>query len=64
MVQRMVSDIGGLTAYGEGPRMFFYGFKAVPEWAPPSENHILYSKSVLKNVSYSPGLVRYTPHRR
>jgi len=24
--------------YGEGPRMFFYGFMAVPEWAPPSEN--------------------------
>ena len=21
--------------YGEGPRMFFYGFMAVPEWAPP-----------------------------
>ena len=47
-------------AYGEGPRMFFYGFKAVPEWAPPAENHILYSKSVLKNVSYSPGLVQYS----
>ena len=45
--------------YGEGPRMFFYGFKAVPEWAPPSENHVLYSKSILKNVSYSSGLVRY-----
>ena len=47
--------------YGEGPRMFFYGFMAVPEWAPPSENHILYSISVLKNVSYSPGRVQYTP---
>jgi hypothetical protein len=47
--------------YGEGPRMFFYGFKAVPEWAPPKENHILYSKSVLKNIYYSVGKVRYTP---
>lgn len=47
--------------YGEGPRMFFHGFKAVPEWAPPSENHILYSASVLKNVSYLDDGVRYTP---
>jgi hypothetical protein len=47
--------------YGEGPMMFFYGFKAVPEWAPPSENHILYSLSVLRTVSYSTGRVQYTP---
>jgi len=46
--------------YGEGPRMFFYGFKAVPEWAPPRENHILYSKSVLKNVVYGSTSVQYT----
>lgn len=47
--------------YGEGPRMFFYGFMAVPEWAPPSESHILYSRSVLKNISYATGRVQYTP---
>ena len=47
--------------YGEGPRMFFYGFMAVPEWAPPSENHILYSVSVLRNVIYASGRVQYTP---
>lgn len=41
--------------------MFFYGLKAVPEWAPPSQNHILYSLSVLRNVSYSTGRVQYTP---
>jgi hypothetical protein len=46
--------------YGEGPRMFFHGFKAVPEWAPPRENHILYSKTVLKNVAYTPASVAYT----
>jgi uncharacterized membrane protein YgcG len=46
--------------YGEGPRMFFYGFRAVPEWAPPSENHILYSRSALKNVSYATRRVQYT----
>jgi hypothetical protein len=56
-------DIGNWWSdcYGEGPRMFFYGFMAVPEWAPPSEDHILYSVSILKNVSYSLGRVQYTP---
>jgi len=46
--------------YGEGPRMFFYGFRAVPEWAPPRENHILYSKAVLKNVAYTSSSAQYT----
>ncbi len=45
----------------KGPRMFFHGFAGVPEWAPPRENHILYSRSVLKNVIYATGNVQYTP---
>jgi hypothetical protein len=47
--------------YGEGPRMFYHAFAGVPEWAPPGENHILYSESILKDVSYKPREVRYTP---
>ncbi|PYV44564.1 MAG: hypothetical protein DMG06_05995 [Acidobacteria bacterium] len=47
--------------YGEGPRMFYPAFAAVPEWAPPRENHILYSEGVLKNVSYAEGEIQYTP---
>ena len=47
--------------YGEGPRMFYHAFAAVPEWAPPGEDHILYSQGVLRNVSYAPGEVKYTP---
>jgi len=47
--------------YGEGPRMFYHVFAAVPEWAPPGEDHILYSKGVLRNVSYVTGQVTYTP---
>jgi hypothetical protein len=38
--------------YGEGPRMFYHALAAVPEWAPPGENHILYSKNLLKDVVY------------
>ncbi len=47
--------------YGECPRMFYHAFSGVPEWAPPRENHILYSEGVLKQVSYAVGKVQYTP---
>ena len=47
--------------YGEGPRMFYHAFAAVPEWAPPGEDHILYSQGVLRDVSYATGEVKYTP---
>ncbi len=46
--------------YGEGPRMFYHVLAAVPEWAPPRENHILYSQGILKNVRYATGKVQYT----
>lgn len=45
--------------YGECPRMFYHAFSGVPEWAPPRENHILYSEGVLKQVSYLAGKVQY-----
>jgi len=46
--------------YGECPRMFYAAFAGVPEWAPSSENHILYSAAVLKDVAYSPKKIQYT----
>jgi len=46
--------------YGECPSMFYPAFAGVPEWAPPGENHILYSAAVLKNVVYGPKQVQYT----
>lgn len=45
--------------YGECPRMFYHAFAAMPEWAPPGEDHILYSEGVLTRVAYQPGLVAY-----
>ncbi|MEP7110298.1 MAG: hypothetical protein ABI760_20050 [Ferruginibacter sp.] len=45
--------------YGEGPRMFYHALAAVPEWAPPGENHILYSQGVLKTIVYSDKKVEY-----
>ncbi len=46
--------------YGECPRMFYHVFAALPEWAPPGENHILYSEGILKNVSYLKNRIEYT----
>jgi O-glycosyl hydrolase len=46
--------------YGECPRMFYHVFSAVPEWAPPHENHILYSEGILRNVSYAEKQVKYS----
>jgi hypothetical protein len=45
--------------YGEGPRMFYYALAAIPEWAPPAENHILYSENVLKEVIYKGNKLKY-----
>lgn len=47
-------------SYGEGPSMFYHALSAIPEWAPKSEDHILYSSTVLKNISYSKKKVQYT----
>ena len=40
--------------YGEATRMYYYGMAAVPEWAPPGENHITGSTAVIKSVVYGP----------
>jgi hypothetical protein len=46
--------------YGECPRMFYHAFSGVPEWAPPQENHILYSEGILRDVKYAEKQVKYT----
>jgi len=46
--------------YGECPRMFYQAFAGVPEWAPPREDHILYSEGVLRSVQYAEKQVKYT----
>ena len=46
--------------YGEGPRMFYHAFAGIPEWAPPMEDHILYSEGILKDVSYANKKIQYT----
>jgi hypothetical protein len=45
--------------YGECPRMFYHVFAALPEWAPPHENHILYSENILRDIKYTTEKVQY-----
>jgi len=45
--------------YGDYIRHFMAGLGSVPEWAPPQENHLLRSDSVVQSVSYLPGEVNY-----
>ncbi len=46
--------------YGECPRMFYQAFAGIPEWAPPHENHILYSEGILRDVKYDAKKIVYT----
>jgi hypothetical protein len=45
--------------YGDYIRHFMAGMGAVPEWAPPGEDHLVRSSSVVTEVAYEPGRVRY-----
>jgi hypothetical protein len=45
--------------YGDYLRHFMAGLGAVPEWAPPGEDHLLRSTSVVTKVDYAPGWVAY-----
>jgi len=46
--------------YGDYVRHFVVAMAAVPEWAPPRENHLLRSTSVVSQVDYAPGRVSWT----
>ena len=39
--------------------MFYPAFAGVPEWAPPREDHLLYSQGVIKAVAYSARRLEY-----
>lgn len=45
--------------YGDYIRHFMAGLGAIPEWAPRNEDHLLRSSSVVAEVAYEPGSVRY-----
>ena len=45
--------------YGDYMRHFQRGMASVPEWAPPSEDHLLRSSSVVRQISYGEREIRY-----
>ena len=45
--------------YGDYIRHFMAGLGSVPEWAPPGENHLLRSSSIVQKVSYGDHGVTY-----
>lgn len=45
--------------YGDYVRHFMAGLGSVPEWAPPGENHLLRSTSIIQSVSYLKEEVNY-----
>lgn len=50
--------------YGDYMRHFQRGMASVPEWAPPRENHLLGSSSVVRSVQYADRSVAYTTFDR
>ncbi|MFC2123625.1 hypothetical protein ACFLU5_02340 [Bacteroidota bacterium] len=40
--------------YGDYIRHFMEGVRSIPEWAPPGENHLLKSVSVVQDIKYDP----------
>ncbi len=46
--------------YADYVRHFLAGMGSVPEWAPPAENHLLRSSSIVQKVSYATSEVKYT----
>lgn len=40
--------------YSDYIRHFLDGLAAVPEWAPPGEDHLLYSSSMVQQIEYRP----------
>jgi hypothetical protein len=45
--------------YGDYIRHFLAGLGSIPEWAPPEEDHLLRSSSMVQSVSYLPGEINY-----
>jgi hypothetical protein len=45
--------------FGDPARHFYAAMAALPQWAPPAEDHLLRSSSVVQSVTYAPGQVTY-----
>jgi len=48
--------------YGDYIRHYMEGMAAIPEWAPSGEDHLLKCSSVVQQVEYKPGLIRFNTY--
>jgi uncharacterized protein (TIGR03382 family) len=46
-------------SYGDYIRHFLSGMATVPAWAPPGENHLLGTSSVVRSIRYETDAIRY-----
>src|SRR5262249_44138472 len=46
--------------YADYMRHFLAAMGSIPEWAPPQEDHLLRSSSIVQKVNYAPSEVRYS----
>jgi len=45
--------------YGDYMRHFLRGMASVPQWAPPNENHLLKSSSIVRSIKYEADKIVY-----
>ncbi len=46
--------------FADGPRRMMDAFRAIPEWAPADESHLVGSSSVVTKITYGNGSVTYS----
>ena len=46
--------------YGDYMRHFSRGMASLPQWAPPDENHLLRSSSIVRKIQYGANEITYT----
>jgi len=46
--------------YADYIRHFIAALASVPEWAPPGQDHLLRTTSIVRSVSYQPNEIRYS----
>ena len=50
--------------YSDYIRHFMDGIRAIPEWAPPGENHLVKSTSIVTNIDYGADKINYSTYDR
>ena len=55
-----VNHVWWTDGYGDYIKHFLEGLGAVPQWAPPTQSHLLRSTSIVRSIQYSATEIDYT----